>query len=153
METVYLTPFAGESEDQSGYASGKITNALTGEAIEGVRIKFRSGSNNKTGSYVQTVAGLDIELTTDSTGKYYTLLFRREIILWEASKEGFVAEYINILSGNSSICENQNGSLMPVLQEGVTRIVLTWDENPEIWIPMFQGTLSIRISIPCILWS
>ena len=72
METVYLTPFAGESEDQSGYASGKITNALTGEAIEGVRIKFRSGSNNKTGSYVQTVAGLDIELTTDSTGKYYT---------------------------------------------------------------------------------
>lgn len=142
METVYLTPFAGESEDQSGYASGKITNALTGEAIEGVRIKFRSGSNNKTGSYVQTVAGLDIELTTDSTGKYYTAALPAGNYTLEASKEGFVAEYINILSGNSSICENQNGSLMPVLQEGVTRIVLTWDENPRDLDSHVSGTLS-----------
>lgn len=141
MDTVYLAPLAWTGET-SNFASGKVINALTGEGLQGVKVKFRKGAGNKTGSYVQTVAGLDVELTTDESGKYYTAALPAGNYTLEASKDGFVTGYINVVSGNSEVCNNQNISLTPKLQTGTIRIVLTWGQDPEDLDSHVEGTLS-----------
>ena len=110
MDTIYLTPSKGATENV--YAAGTITDALTGEALEGVTIKFRDGADNYDGDYAQTVAGLDIELTTDELGKYYTAALPAGIYTLEASKDGYVTGYLNIVSGNDEDCNNQNLAMM-----------------------------------------
>lgn len=142
METIYLTPAAWRDDTQNVFASGKIINALTGENLEGVTIKFRSGSNNQSGAYIQTDAGLDIELTTDDSGQYYTAALSVGNYTLEASKDGFITGYSNIISGNSVICSNQNVSLTPELNADTIRIVLTWGENPSDLDSHVEGTLS-----------
>lgn len=142
METIYLTPASWADDTQNVFASGNVTNAVTGELMEGVTVKFRSGSNNQSGEYVQTVAGLDIELTTDSSGQYYTAALPAGNYTLEASKEGFITSYINVISGNSVVCSNQNISLTPELNEGTIRIVLKWGENPRDLDSHVVGTLS-----------
>ncbi|MBR4026589.1 MAG: M4 family metallopeptidase [Lachnospiraceae bacterium] len=142
METIYLTPAEWADDTQNVFAAGKVTNALTGEALEGTTIKFRSGAGNQTGAYVQTVAGLDIELITDSSGKYYTAALPAGNYTLEASKDGFVVGYLNIVSGNSEVCNNQNITLTPKLNEGAVRIVLTWGNDPSDLDSHVFGTLT-----------
>lgn len=142
METIYLTPASWADDTQNVFASGKITNALTGEALEGVTVKFRNGSNNQSGAYVQTVAGMDIELTTDHSGQYYTAALPAGNYTLEASKDGFITGYVNIISGNSSVCSNQNLSITPELNADTIRIVLTWGANPRDLDSHVKGTLS-----------
>ena len=142
METIYLTPAAWGDDTQNIYASGIITNALTGEPLEGVTIKFRNNSNNTSGEYVQTVAGLDIELLTDSSGQYYTAALPAGNYTLEASKNGFIVGYKDIVSGNSDISNNQNLSLSPLLSDDEIRIILTWGSNPRDLDSHVVGTLS-----------
>lgn len=142
MDTIYLTPLSLGDDTQNVFASGKITNALSGQALEGVTVKFRNGSNNQSGSYVQTVVGLDIELTTDSSGQYYTAALPAGNYTLEASKAGYITGYTNIISGNSEICSSQNVSLTPELQPGALRIVLEWGQNPHDMDSHVVGTLS-----------
>lgn len=142
MDTIYLTPSALSDDTQNVFASGKITNALSGQALEGVTVKFRSGSNNQNGDYVQKVAGMDIELTTDSSGQYYTAALPAGNYTLEAAKDGYVTGYKNIISGNSEVCSNQNLSLTPELQAGEIRIVLEWGKNPRDMDSHLVGTLS-----------
>lgn len=142
METIYLVPAEWGDNTQNVFASGKITNALTGDALDGVTVKFRNGAGNQSGSYVQTVAGLDIELTTDSSGQYYTAALPAGNYTLEASKDGFITGYANIVAGNSDVCSNQNIALTPELSGGTTRIVLTWDANPRDLDSHVVGTLT-----------
>lgn len=142
METLYLVPAAWGDDTQNVFASGKVTNALTGEALDGVTIKFRNGAGNQSGDYVQTVAGLDVELITDASGKYYTAALPAGNYTLEASKDGFVTGYINIVSGNSDVCNNQNITLPPELSADSLRIVLTWGNDPRDLDSHVSGTLS-----------
>lgn len=142
METIYLVPAEWGDNTQNVFASGKITNALTGDALDGVTVKFRNGAGNQSGSYVQTVAGLDIELTTDSSGQYYTAALPAGNYTLEASKDGFITGYANIVAGNSDVCSNQNIALTPELSGGTTRIVLTWAANPRDLDSHVVGTLT-----------
>ncbi len=102
-----------EDDTQNVFASGKIIHAFTGDVVENVVIKFRNNSDNTSGDYVQTVDGLDIELKTDSYGKYYTSALSAGNYTLEASKDGFVTSYKNIVSGNSNICTEQNLEITP----------------------------------------
>ncbi len=131
METIYLIPSMWEDTTQNVFASGKVINSLTGETLEGATIKFRSGSGNKTGAYIQTVKGLDIELVTDNLGQYFTAALTAGNYTMEVSKDGYITEYLNIVSGNSDTCRNQNISLTPELNIGNLRIVLTWESEPS----------------------
>lgn len=110
--------YAGE-----GTASGKISDALTGNGVEGVEIKVVKGKNNSTGDVVETI-------TTDATGNYsidlpggnYTLLI---------SADDYISTTKNIISIGGTETENQNATITPVLSEEEIRIVLTWNENPR----------------------
>lgn len=138
IETVKLTPL----NQQNVFASGTVRNAITNETLADVTIKFRQGMGNKSGEYVQTTAGMDVELKTDSSGMYYTAALPVGNYTLEASKDGFVTGYANIISGNADSCKNQNIVLSPELPEGEYRIVLTWGENPSDLDSHVVGTLS-----------
>jgi uncharacterized protein YfaP (DUF2135 family) len=141
MDTVRLVPVSWTSNNYA-FASGIITNARTGAVLEGVTVKFRNGSNNQSGSYVQIVSGIDLELQTDSAGKYYTAALPAGNYTLEASRDGYITGYANIVSGNSETCNNQNVSITSELAEGTIRIVLTWGENPRDLDSHVVGTLS-----------
>ena len=109
MDTIYLTP--SEWAEKTNFISGTITD-VDGNALEGVTIKFREGFDNKEGTYIQTTSGLDIELTTDDSGQYYTIALQSGNYTLEASKNGYNTGYLNVISGNDDSCNNQNLSLL-----------------------------------------
>src|SRR5699024_8475617 len=110
--------FAGE-----GTASGKISDALTGDGIPDVDIQVVKGSDNPSGEVIETV-------TTDANGNYsvdldggrYTLLI---------STDGYVSTTKNIVVAGGEERPNQNATITPELAEEETRIVLTWGEKPS----------------------
>lgn len=142
METIYLTPANWADSTQNIFAQGNITNAITGEAIEGATVKFRKNSENQNGEYVQIVSGMDIELITDNDGQYYTAALPAGNYTLEVFKDGFVTGYKNIISGNSDSCKNQNLSLTPILKDNEMRVVLTWGKNPRDLDSHMVGTLT-----------
>lgn len=131
METFLLIE---ESEEETGIASGTITNALTGSGLEGVTLEVRSGWNNAdSGDVLATV-------TTDASGGYQVELPLGNYTL-KAQKDGFVTAMVNIvvLPGTTG---SQNGSMTPVLSGDEFRIVLTWGANPRDLDSHLLGSLS-----------
>lgn len=124
-ETTYLETFLLIEGDENdiGVASGKITDATTGNGLEGVQLEVRRNWNNASNGDVITTT------TTDAEGNYKVELNLGNYSLL-AIKDGYVSSVVNIivLPGETG---NQNGSISPVLSGSDYRIVLTWGEDPR----------------------
>lgn len=130
METFLLVE---GSEDETGIASGMITDSLTGNEIEGVTLSARKGWNNTTGDVIGTAS-------TDSSGNYSISLPLGNYTL-QASKAGYISDSFNIIVQQEET-RHQNGTLTPLGQGDSYRIVLTWGENPSDLDSHVVGTLS-----------
>lgn len=109
--------------EETGTATGTITNALNGSGLSGVTLQVRNGWNNSgEGSVIKTVR-------TDSNGRYSVSLPLGNYTLC-ASKDGFVSTMINIVVQKSTNSE-KSGSMTPVVSGDNFRIVLTWGSNPS----------------------
>ncbi len=118
----YLLVAAGQ-EGEMGQASGTVVSTITGKGMAQVQLSVRPGWNNA--DMGETVAST----LTDDKGRYtldlpignYTVL---------ASKEGCIPVVINIVSTAGGL-KNQNGSITPIADGNVYRVVLTWGESPS----------------------
>jgi len=101
--------------------TGRVEDALNGNAISNADIKFREGWNQKSSSSINTTVLTDAngEYTVKLKGGYYTA---------EISKDGYITGYINIVVYDNLTV--QSAVLSPLLQENEIRIVLTWGEEP-----------------------
>lgn len=108
---------------ETGSLDAYVTNALNGERIAGVEVVLRPGWNARTGDPVDT-------LTSDGSGRivldgldygYYTA---------QTSADGFMPAYHNVAVLPEDFDSEWNLPMSPVLGEGETRIVLTWNEYP-----------------------
>lgn len=106
----------------SGYASGVITNAITGQPLKNVALYVRNGWNN---TNVGNVIGVGF---TDDNGAWRFNLPVGNYTLY-ATMDGFIGIAINIFVTESETTA-QNGSISPVVTTGDYRVVLTWGERP-----------------------
>lgn len=111
--------------------SGTVTNAVTGNPVEGVTIRFRENYNNVSGDYV-TKGGEVLELVTDDNGYYFTEQLFYGYYTAEISKEGFVTSTVNVVASyDDSIAYDQNMLITPEASGNDFRITLEWAENPR----------------------
>ena len=122
-----------------GNISGKIKDAVTGNAIQGVSISIRSGLNVRSGD---TISGKTD--TTDSNGAYTLSSMNPGSYTIQGSKDNWISTYFNVrsCSGRSSKNSNMSEELAP----GSMRIVLSWegteDFDSHLEIPCTSGTCS-----------
>lgn len=134
MKTIELIQGSG-----MGGFRGIITDAVTGDPIEGVQLDLRSGWGNSSHGDVRKT------LRTDSNGEFRynttTLPFVNTVLGLEcgnytltAKKDGYIGTSFNIivLPGETDSNPQQDATMAPAQTEGDTwRIVLTWGENPR----------------------
>lgn len=131
METFLLVE--GE-EGETGIATGKISNALTGKGIEGVSLSIRNGWNNSEyGDIIESAV-------TDADGNYSVTLPLGNYTIF-AEKDGYISGTFNIIV-QSGTTDSQNGTITPRGLGNNFRIVLTWGENPRDLDSHVVGTLS-----------
>lgn len=111
-----------EEPPAPGTVSGTISNAIDGEFVEGLTLKFRAGENNTTGEVLQT-------LTTNADG-YYEVVLPEGTYTIEISGEGFITTTKIIQVVGEQVVGDQNTAISPVFGEGL-RVVLTWGGQPE----------------------
>ena len=122
--TTYLDTFlmVEGSEDETGVASGRITNAQTGSGVGNAALIVRRGWNNvDSGEVVATGV-------TSSAGDYSFELPLGNYTVY-AERTGFIPTHINIVVQRGTT-GSQNGAMTPIVETGSFRIVLTWGENP-----------------------
>lgn len=122
------------SESDSGTATGKITNALTGNGVAGANLSVRKGWNNTENGDIITTT------TTDSEGNYSLNLPLGNYTLY-AEKDGFIATIVNIIVQEGTTA-SQNGAMTPIISGDNYRIVLTWGANPNDMDSHVVGTLT-----------
>lgn len=116
----------------NGTASGKVTDALTGQGVAGLTLNIRKGINVIVGDIVATViTGSDGSYTTPTieAGNYSV-----EIVDERTLSSGDI-RYLNSVFvikvlGDHAI-PNQNGYVTSSLQANQLRIVLKWGEQPR----------------------
>jgi hypothetical protein len=108
----------------NGNFEGYIVNALNGNGVSGIEIKFRLGANNTTGDIAATV-------TTDNLGYYSVEGLTGGTYTGQTNGAGFSAATFNATCIAGMTTSGQNGTITPILSAGETRIVLTWGENPS----------------------
>lgn len=131
METFLMVE--GEETD-IGEAIGTITNALTGNGIEGVTLDVRSGWNNTDSGDILTT------VTTNASGNYTVTLPIGNYTLC-ASKAGYISTTINVVV-QPDVCTTKNASMTPIISGDNFRIVLTWGSSPSDLDSHVVGTLS-----------
>lgn len=109
----------------NGSAGGTVTNALNGRGLSNVTIKLRADWNNTTGGYYA------YETTTSSAGKYNIQNIPVGYYTVEASLNGYVTGYSNIIVLNQDAKSDYDFTITPVLNGNEIRIVLTWGETPR----------------------
>lgn len=102
--------------------TGKVVDALNGNAISDANVRFREGWNQTTSSVLATT------VLTDGNGEY-TVKLKGGYYTAEITKEGYRPGYVNIVVYDS--IEVQMAVLSPKLQENEMRIVLTWGDSPR----------------------
>lgn len=124
METFLLIE---GSDAESGIASGKVVNSLTGYGLGGVTLVVRNNWNNSDEN-AETVA----TTVTDDNGYYsFELPLGNYTVI--ATKDGYTSSSFNIIvqEGTTS---NQNGRITPIIEESDEAnylITLTWGANPR----------------------
>lgn len=135
QETVYMETFLlvrGEETD-TGTVAGRITNAMTGNGVEGVTLDVRSGWNNENGDVITTI-------TTDTYGDYWVTLPIGNYTLY-GSKDGYISTMLNVIV-REGLSIGENGSIAPIFSNDSLRIVLTWGSTPDDLDAHVVGTLS-----------
>ncbi len=112
----------GDEYAGAGTASGVVRNAINNLGIKGLNIQFRQGINAREGTAVATaVTGEGGAYSVQLNGGNYTA---------EISGIGYSKAYFDLVSIGGRITGNQDGVVTPKIEEGQTRIVLTWDKEP-----------------------
>jgi len=110
--------------ERKGSVEGTITDAVTGQGIDGTSYIVRDGWNNKTGDAVTAGVFEDADYALSLNNGNYTL---------EISKEGYITNYKNITIAEDQV-DQANITLVPENGADVTadqlRVVLTWGEEP-----------------------
>lgn len=104
-----------------GYANGIISSAISGNGVENVTLKIRSGWNNYYGNVVST--------TQTNENGYYEFEGTPGWYTMEYSKTGYITGYKNIVLGIVDLAA-QNASISPALSDGAYRITLLWSNVP-----------------------
>ncbi len=127
-----ITLLSENAEGESAI-SGRLTNALNGEPIEGVTVELRNNWNNYTGTVAATA-------TTDENG-VYTFNTNRGYYTATYAKDGFVTKSQNVISVANYTSNIQNEALTPEMESDESyRIVLTWGETPRDLDSHLTGT-------------
>ncbi|PKM77227.1 MAG: hypothetical protein CVU90_08750, partial [Firmicutes bacterium HGW-Firmicutes-15] len=124
LESARIPIAAAAEQVAAGNFEGYIVNAQNGSHVSGIVINFRLGTNNTTGAVATTV-------TTDNLGHYSVQGLAAGSYTGETSGTGYSNATFNATCVAGTITTDQNGIITPVLAAGVTRIVLTWGENPS----------------------
>lgn len=113
--------------NQSGFGSagGIVSNALDGKGLSNVTIKLRSNWNNTSGEYY------DFRTTTNSSGRYTIEDVPVGYYTVEASLNGYVTGYTNIIVMSDAERTDFDFTITPTLNEDEIRIVLTWGSSPS----------------------
>lgn len=144
QDSVSLTiRLSSEDSEMKCEAGGKVTDALTGDALSGVTMYFRKGYNITSGRSAAV-------LTTGTDGKYYTDDLEYGYYTVELVKEGYIRSYFIVQGASTNWSDevrnealNQNISLSPYIgTDDTIRIVLAWGENPSDLDSHITGTLS-----------
>jgi hypothetical protein len=127
------------SSCSGGDISGKINDAVTGNALSDVSISVRSGKNVRSGD---TISGKTD--TTDSNGAYTLSSMDPGSYTIQGSKDNWISTYFNV--GSCSGRPNKNSNMSETLDEGSMRIVVSWegeeDFDSHLEIPCTSGTCS-----------
>ena len=107
-----------------GDINGTVRDAVTGLEIPNINLNIRTGENNHTGN-------IFITTTSDQNGHYLIKDLPVGVYTIEAVADGYITGYFTVEAIANQMNGNQNYALSPLLEEGETRIVLTWSENPE----------------------
>ena len=122
-----------------GNISGKIKDAVTGNALSNVTMSVRSGKNVRTGN---TISGKTD--TTDSNGAYTLSSMNPGSYTIQGSKDNWISTYFNVRSCSGRPSKNSNMS--EELAPGSMRIVVSWegteDFDSHLEIPCTSGTCS-----------
>ena len=132
LGTVSVTTWSHPYPLYGTSVEGEIKDAISGNLVSGVTVKFRKGWNNETGAYAKDIYGTTRAATTDSFGKFSCNLASGAYTA-EISKNGYVTGYYNVIStDNSGATVNKYTMVIsPVLSEDEYRIVLTWGSIPS----------------------
>lgn len=135
-EDTYMETFlmVSGTEGEMGTATGIISNALTGNGVEGVSLSVRNGWNNtEHGSVLTSVA-------TSADGSYSLTLPVGNYTMF-AEKSGYISTPVNIIV-QPGRTDSQNGTITPIISGDNFRIVLTWGANPRDLDSHVEGMLS-----------
>lgn len=113
-----------DAQSGMGSAGGIVTNALNSQGLGGVRLRLRTNWNNTDGAYY------DYETVTSSSGRYSIQGIPVGYYTVEASLNGFVTGYSNIIVLAQEAKDDFDFTITPILNEDEVRIVLTWGEIP-----------------------
>ncbi|MFC7679244.1 S-layer homology domain-containing protein [Paenibacillus sp. GCM10028914] len=91
--------------------------------VEGMKIDFRRGLNNTTGSIAATVI-------TGADGRY-TVNLPAGVYTGQLTKTGFITTYVVGVSLSDSFNQNEDATAIKIPASDEIRIVLTWGENPR----------------------
>ena len=112
------------SSDLPGTISGHITDALTGNSMDGVQLDFYSGVD-------AADIGTPAATVLNGGDGNYTARLRAGAYTVKASKNGYISVTRNVFVQGEKSSANQNFALSPMLPEGQVRIVLEWGEKPK----------------------
>jgi hypothetical protein len=100
---------------------GQVTDT-SGSAVQGVTIKFREGTDNRTGAVIR-------EAQSDSDG-YYGINLHAGIYTAEVSRSGYVTSFLTRALRTGTDIYNDL-VVTPIPQDEEMRIVLTWGMEPR----------------------
>ncbi len=110
--------------DLKGTASGMIKDAMNGEGLGQVTLRFYDGVNAAGDTQVlgETESGADGSYSVTLPGGMYTM---------KASKEGYADASMTVRAEGEISLPDQNLTITPLVPEGQVRIVLEWGASPS----------------------
>lgn len=109
--------------DLEGDASGIITDAFDGLALEGATLNLRADINTFDGTVIAST-------TTDALGAYSFVDLDAGYYTAEVSATGYIPSYLTLIVVGGELNAGQNFSIAPVGAGDLLRVVLTWGLNP-----------------------
>lgn len=108
-----------------GTAGGTVTNAMDGRGLNQVRLRLRPDWNNKDGLPIG-----DFAAYSDAGGHYSIANMPIGYYTVEASLDGFVTGYANLVVLSSDAKSDFDFTITPILSDNEIRIVLIWGDSP-----------------------
>lgn len=131
-DTLVLTiaPAAGSSKFTSNLSGSVKLEGFEGTItdvnelpVQGMKIDFRRGLGNTTGSIVASVV-------TNANGRY-TANLPAGVYTGQLTKAGFITTYVVGVSLSDSFNRNEDATAIKIPADDEIRIVLTWGEKPR----------------------